>query len=107
MYPTVWGIAEVVSLLTHATSSFNYINIHIIAFLYANVKMSNPNPSQKLKSLHPKPVAKRTVSVRLWQVDDDYVQSLPNRTDWLREAVAEKKQRENSHVKDGGEYCES
>lgn len=56
--------------------------------------MGNPNPSQKLKSLYSQPVADSVISVRLWRVDDEFVRSLPNRTEWLREAIAEKRQRD-------------
>lgn len=54
----------------------------------------NPNPKQKLKQLYDKPVAERPVAVKLPQDLDAYVRSLPNKSEWLREAIAEKRERD-------------
>lgn len=56
--------------------------------------MSNPNPKYKLKQIYDKPVAEYPVAVKLPVDLDAYVRSLPNKSEWLREAVAEKYQRE-------------
>lgn len=58
--------------------------------------MANPKPTYKYQSPYEEPVAVRSVCVRLPSDLDEYVRSLPNRTEWLREAVAEKKQRDES-----------
>ena len=39
-------------------------------------------------------MAEKPLSVRVPVAIDQYVRSLPNRTEWLREAILEKKQRE-------------
>lgn len=55
----------------------------------------NPNPKQKLKPLYgDEPLAEKSLSVRLNIKIDKFVRSLPNRTEWLRDAIAEKYQRE-------------
>lgn len=39
-------------------------------------------------------MAKKMVGLRLPQEVDDYVQSLPNKTEWLRKAIAEAYQKD-------------
>lgn len=41
-------------------------------------------------------MAQSPLSVRVPIEIDQYVRSLPNRTEWLRQAILEKKQREDS-----------
>ncbi len=52
------------------------------------------NPLIYAKPLDNEPMAESPISVRLPVYLDGYVRSLPDRTDWLREAVLEKWQRE-------------
>lgn len=54
----------------------------------------NPNPKKKFTPRHPQPLSKDTVTVRLTVDLDLFVRSLPNRTEWLRAAIAEKYERE-------------
>lgn len=54
----------------------------------------NPNPTYKLKRVYDEPVADKPVTVKLPIGLDAYVRSLPNKSEWLREAIAEKYQRE-------------
>jgi hypothetical protein len=51
------------------------------------------NPQEFLKC-GAEPVAEQPVSVKLPVSLDEYVRSLPNRTEWLRQAIAEKLERE-------------
>ncbi len=55
----------------------------------------NPSPTYSFKSDYPQPIAVKPVSLRLSKEDDEYVRSLPQRTDWLRKviekAIAEEK----------------
>lgn len=48
----------------------------------------NPNPKHKLTPVYDEPVADSPVSVKLPISLDEYVRSLPNRTEWLRAAIA-------------------
>lgn len=48
----------------------------------------NSNPSQKLKPVGTEALAKETVALRLPVKINEYVQSLPNRSEWLRKAIA-------------------
>lgn len=54
----------------------------------------NPNPKNKFTKIYEVPVASRSVSVKLPLELDAYVRSLPNRTEWLRAAIAEKYQKD-------------
>ena len=56
------------------------------------------NPLIYAKPLQDKPMAEAPFSVRLPVDLAEYVKSLPNRTVWLREAIAEKRQRESQAV---------
>ena len=56
--------------------------------------MANPNPRFKLKSTSLEPLAESPIAVRLSVDLDKAVRSLPNRTEWLREAIAEKLERD-------------
>jgi hypothetical protein len=60
----------------------------------------NPNPKNKLTKLNEKPVAKSSVSVKLPTDIDDYVRSLPNRTEWLRKAIADAYERDMKQRED-------
>ncbi len=62
--------------------------------------MSNPNPVSKFKPTHSEPLAKDNVAVRLPIKVDEWVRSLPNRTEWLRQAIIEKYQREKASVQE-------
>ncbi len=52
------------------------------------------NPEILAKPLYGEAMAEKIIGVRLPIELDEYVRSLPNRAEWLREAIAEKKQRE-------------
>ena len=55
----------------------------------------NPNPKQKLKPLYgEQPLSSRTVALRLPIVIDEWVHYLPNKTEWLRQAIAAQYQRD-------------
>lgn len=54
------------------------------------------NPQDFLK--YEKPIAEKPLSVRVDLEIDEFVRSLPNRTEWLREAIAEKYQREQQQA---------
>lgn len=56
--------------------------------------MANPNPTYKLTPFYGEAMASKPVAVRLAKEIDAYVRSLPNRTEWLREAIAEKYERD-------------
>lgn len=58
--------------------------------------MGNSNPKIKMVPVYDEPMAEKPISVRLSKIEDAYVRSLPNRTEWLREAIAEKRQREQN-----------
>ncbi len=48
----------------------------------------NPNPSQKLAPMGDKAMAVSPLAVRVPIYIDEYVRSLPDRTEWLRKAIA-------------------
>lgn len=51
--------------------------------------MANPKPTYKLKPLYGnKPLSANTITLRLPVEIDEFVRSLPNRTQWLRQAIA-------------------
>jgi hypothetical protein len=55
----------------------------------------NPNPKQKLKPQYgDKALSSKTVALRLPVEVDEFVRSLPNRTEWLRRAIADAYERE-------------
>ncbi len=55
----------------------------------------NPKkPISRFESPYEKPMAEKPLSVRVEVDIDAYVRSLANRTGWLREAIAEKYQRD-------------
>lgn len=54
----------------------------------------NPNPKQKLKPIGEEAMAKTPLAIRVPVEIDEFVRSLPNRTEWLRQAIAEKYERE-------------
>lgn len=56
----------------------------------------------RFASPYEEPMAEKPISVRLPLKLDEYVRSLPNRTEWLREAIAAKKNQEDEQkVKNG------
>jgi hypothetical protein len=59
----------------------------------------NPNPKNRLTRVYDTPVAATPVTVKLPVDLDEYVRSLPNKSEWLREAVAEKFARETREQK--------
>lgn len=60
----------------------------------------NPNPKQKLKPrVYEQAMAEIPLSVRVDVELATYVRSLPNRTEWLRAAIVEKRQREQSTLR--------
>lgn len=54
----------------------------------------NPNPKNKYTSPYPQPLAKDMIGVRLPVELDSFVRSLPNRTEWLRRAIAAQYERD-------------
>lgn len=52
---------------------------------------------EKMKPIGDRPMARKPVAVALPIELDEWVRSLPNRSEWLREAVAEKYEREQQH----------
>ena len=68
--------------------------------------MGNPNPKYKFKSNYAGEVAGKPISVKLPVEIDAWVRSLPNRTEWLRQVIAEAVEREQqsrSHCFDAQE----
>ncbi len=51
--------------------------------------MANPNPKYKYTTLYEEPMSEQPLTVRVPMSQDQYVRSLPNRTEWLRQAIAE------------------
>lgn len=60
--------------------------------------MPNPNPKYKFVYLYDEPLAERNVGARLPKSLDAFVRSLPNKSDWIRAAIAEKYEREHTQV---------
>lgn len=56
--------------------------------------MANPNPTYKYKRLHPEPLADTMTSVRLPVHLHEWVRSLPNKADWLRDVIADAHEKE-------------
>ncbi|MGL4621467.1 MAG: hypothetical protein ACRCZS_20810 [Chroococcidiopsis sp.] len=56
--------------------------------------MPNLNPTGKMLRVHNTEMAKEVVGVRLPIDLDEYVRSLPNRSEWLRKAIAEAYQKD-------------
>ena len=54
----------------------------------------NPNPKNKYTSPYSEPLAKDMIGVRLPVELDSFVRSLPNRTEWLRRAIAAQYERD-------------
>ncbi len=52
--------------------------------------MGNPNPKYKFKNDQVGEVARRPISVKLPPDLDAFVRSLPNRAEWLRQAITDK-----------------
>ena len=50
--------------------------------------MSNPHPTCKFDRHSELKLASRMTGVRLTVDQDQYVRSLPNKTEWLRKAIA-------------------
>jgi hypothetical protein len=50
--------------------------------------MSNPNPTYRYPKKSKEELAPQVVGVRLPVDMDKYVRSLPNKTEWLRQAIA-------------------
>lgn len=50
--------------------------------------MSNPNPNSPIKRIYEEEMAAAPLSVRVSADFDKYVRSRPNRTEWLRKAIA-------------------
>lgn len=63
--------------------------------------MGNPNPKFKFKSEYEGQVAEKPVSVKLPVEVDQFVRSLPNRTEWLRRVIVEAVEREQQTIEDG------
>lgn len=57
-------------------------------------KIERNNYETRFKSPYSEEMSKKPVSVMLPVDIDEFVRSLPNRTDWLRSAIAEKYERE-------------
>lgn len=60
--------------------------------------MPNPNPTYKMRRMYNEEMAESPLSVRLTAEMDAQVRSRPNRTEWLREAIAEKLAREQKDL---------
>lgn len=56
--------------------------------------MANPRPTCKFNRQSEVELAPQMTGVRLPVDLDAYVRSLPNKSEWLREAVAEKRERD-------------
>lgn len=56
--------------------------------------MANPNPKYKYTTLYEEPMSEQPLTVRVPMSQDQYVRSLPNRTEWLRRAIAEAYERD-------------
>lgn len=56
--------------------------------------MANPNPTYKYKHLYDEPMSEQSLSIRLPATQDKYVRSLPNKTEWLRRAIADAYERD-------------
>ncbi len=56
--------------------------------------MSNPNPKYKFRNDQVGEVARRSISVKLPPELDAFVRSLPNRAEWLRQAIAAQVERD-------------
>lgn len=50
--------------------------------------MSNPSPTYKFDKKHKEPISEQPLTVRVPLAQDQYVRSLPNKTEWLRKAIA-------------------
>lgn len=55
------------------------------------------NPDTYYKSNYKGKVSKKAVAVKLPLELDEFVRSLPNQSDWIREAIAEKIEREQAN----------
>lgn len=59
----------------------------------------NPNPKQKMKPVYgDEALSSKTVALRLPREIDDFVRSLPNRTEWLRKAIADAYEKETAAI---------
>ena len=70
--------------------------------------MANPKPKCKFPS--PKDVtvvARKPVAVKLPPEIDEFVRSLPNRTEWLRNAIAAQYERDMTAIKGSDSNSES
>lgn len=56
--------------------------------------MPNPNPTYKIPLKYEEPLAAKSLSVRVNVELDTFVRSLPNRAEWLRQAIADAYERE-------------
>lgn len=67
----------------------------------------NPNPKNKYTSPYPQPLAKDMIGVRLPVELDSFVRSLPNRTEWLRRAIAAQYERDMQQLNGTNSSSES
>lgn len=77
-------------------ASNHYFNCNL--FLVYKQTVPNPNPTYKMKPVYEEPMAEKPLSVRVTAVVDAYVRSQPSMTQWLREAIAEKYERDQSQA---------
>ncbi len=63
--------------------------------------MSNPNPKYKFRNDQVGEVARRSISVKLPPEVDAFVRSLPNRAEWLRQAIAAQVERDLQQERNG------
>lgn len=61
----------------------------IIARFAYTFNMANPNPKYKYTSINDEPMSEQPLTVRVPLSQDKYVRSLPNKTEWLRKAIAD------------------
>ena len=65
--------------------------------MYTQLKNYKEKEISRFSSPYEEQMAERPISVRLSVEIDEKVRSLPNRTEWLREAIAEKLEREQKN----------
>ncbi len=59
------------------------------------------NPETYFKAECPQPVVKKPISVKLPPDLDAFVRSLPNKSEWLRQAIAAQVERDLQQQKNG------
>lgn len=65
--------------------------------MYTQLKNYKEKEVSRFSSPYEQQMAEKPISVRLSAEIDEKVRALPNRTEWLREAIAEKLEREQNN----------